>query len=357
MPDYDQNRMIILGLMSGTSLDGLDLALCEFWRLDGVLKYKLIHAETIPYSSDFKKKIEGAFEESGSYLAQLNTDLGIYFGTQSKEFLNRLNIRADYISSHGQTIFHRPENRMTLQIGSPAHIAAIAQHPVIADFRSGDVARGGQGAPLVPVGDELLFHEYDACLNLGGFANVSMNRDGKRIAFDICVCNMLLNEIASLKGLEYDENGQMATMGKIDSPILGKWNQEVLNSLDAGKSLGREDFERIYRQDLKQENSKPEDLMATASLHISTILGVILEKYSVRNVLITGGGALNGALISELKKNTRAIIELPGKEMIFYKEAIIFALLGYLRVNHQTNVWSSVTGASEDHIAGGLWYS
>lgn len=347
--------MNILGLMSGTSLDGLDMALCEFIDDGEKIRYKLLAAETFEYSDRTRERISGAFMESGSYLAKLNSDLGIYFGEKAREFINRTNIRVDYISSHGQTIFHKPSERSTLQIASPAHIAAMSGIPVVADFRSGDVARGGQGAPLVPIGDKLLFSEFEACLNLGGFSNVSIKSNFGIKAFDIGVCNMLLNSIAEKVGQSYDDGGKIASTGHINQSLLKHWNDGVTSSLSEARSLGREDFEAIYAQDIKNSDLEVSDLMATAIEHVSIIIGDLLNTYHLNEVLVTGGGAFNNSLVKSIESKFQGSLHIPDSRIVSFKEAIIFALLGYLRVNNKVNVLSSVTGASEDHVSGGIW--
>ena len=219
-----KNTIKAIGMMSGTSLDGLDIAAVEFSYNDTKWSFKLKEAETIPYTDELKKRLETAHTLSGIELTNLNAEYGIFLGEQATKFIEQTKFAADLIASHGHTVFHQPENGFTLQIGSGAHLAAKSNCLTICDFRTGDVVLGGQGAPLVPIGDSLLFSEYDYCLNLGGFANISYDKNGVRLAFDNCPVNIVLNPLAEKFGLPYDKNGDLGRKGKVNESLLNKLN-------------------------------------------------------------------------------------------------------------------------------------
>jgi anhydro-N-acetylmuramic acid kinase len=259
------------------------------------------------------------------------------------------------ICSHGHTIFHVPNLSLTLQIGSPAHIAAAAGVPVIADFRTKDVALGGQGAPLVPIGDALLFSKYAACLNLGGIANISFQEANQRIAGDLSICNILLNAIAAMEDKEYDEGGMLARNGKVIDSLVAKWNAIPFYKEALPKSLGREFFETYYKEDLLPNEHSVEDLMRTSVEHIAIQVSGFIESKSISQTLVTGGGAFNEFLIERLRDLSNAEIHIPSSEIIQFKEAIIFGFLGVLRLSGEVNTLSSVTGASKDSVGGAIW--
>ena len=207
----------VIGLMSGTSLDGLDVAYCRFELAEGKWDYKILCANTYGYSNDWRRRLSTLENATALEYARCNVDLGHYFGKCVCKFLTDNGLDAntvDFVSSHGHTVFHQPEIGLTTQIAYPNTIAAETGLPVVADFRTLDVALGGQGAPLVPIGDSLLFGDYDSCLNLGGIANISFRKEGRRVAFDISPCNMILNYLSGKMGEPYDEDGQMAKSGR-----------------------------------------------------------------------------------------------------------------------------------------------
>lgn len=340
-----------LGLMSGTSLDGLDLCLARFSN-PGNWQYEILAAETIEYSPGFRQQLESLFSRKPEELQQEHIEFGTYLGRMAADFLNRTGIPADLVSSHGHTFFHRPELGQTFQLGEGAAIAATCKLPVICDFRRPDVKAGGQGAPLVPVGDEYLFPGYDACLNLGGFSNISMKRDGRRIAFDICPVNMLLNHIAAGNGLVYDRDGEMARRGRVDPELLGRFESLAFYGKSGPRSLGREWFEQELLPLLESRQGNAEGLMRTAQEHIILRLLAVFEEYRVRDVLLTGGGVYNKALVEGLQERTATVITLPSEELISFKEALVFGFLGVLRMRGEINVFASVTGAPADHCAG-----
>lgn len=343
----------ILGMMSGTSLDGLDLALCEF-VFDGKWSFKLIEAETLPYDEGMHRFLSSVYSSSGEELASAHTRFGRFLGEAAKSFLQRKKLQADYISSHGHTIFHQPAKGYTFQLGDGNAIAAVSGLPVVYDFRSKDVALGGQGAPLVPVGDRLLFGEYDYCLNLGGIANISFEQDGKRLAYDVCPCNLVLNHLAGLKGMSYDRDGQIASSGIVQKDLLEKLNNWSYYQKQFPKSLGREDMERDIFPLLENKYSA-ENLSATFCEHIAQTIGHA-SKGRIKKMLVTGGGAFHKYLIGRLNEYCESTLIIPPAQIINFKEAIIFAFLAALRLENQINTLSSVTGANHDSVGGVICY-
>ena len=344
--------MKIIGLMSGTSLDGLDVALCSFEEKNGQMQFAIEQAYTYDYSKDWKIRLQSAVSLSGEELTNLDADYGYYLADCVLDFIQKFDCQeVDYIASHGHTVFHQPQNNFTLQIGSGAHIFAKTQIPVIADFRTQDVAMGGQGAPLVPIGDKLLFSDFDYCLNLGGFSNVSFEKDGQRIAFDIVAVNIVLNKLAEQEGFAYDNAGEMGRKGKLLPHLLEQLNNLPYYKQTAPKSLGYEWVEKEIFPLLDMQQNSIADLMATMYEHIAIQIGSVLKGAS-KKVLVTGGGAYNTFLMEKIKEYASANITQADDLIISYKEALIFAFLGYLKIQHKNNVLASVTGAAKDHIAG-----
>lgn len=337
--------------MSGTSLDGLDICYSKFIKTDSDWNFEILKCETIPYSTVWENDLKSAIHLSSEKLLQLNSEFGFYLGEKTQEFILKNNItELDLISSHGHTVFHQPKNKFTLQIGDGRAITIKTNKTVVYDFRSQDVLLGGNGAPLVPIGDELLFSEFDACLNLGGFSNISLKRDEKRIAFDICPVNIILNDLALKLGKKYDESGDLARSGIIDYELLNELNQLKFYQEKAPKSLGIEWINAEILPLIK--NQKTEDLLATFTEHSSIQIARVFEEFKIKNVLITGGGTYNSYLIEKIKAKTKTEIHIPTKEIIEYKEALIFAFMGVLRSLNLNNVLSSATGSLMDHSSG-----
>lgn len=339
----------IIGLMSGTSLDGLDLCYCSFSNSES--EFKIHTAQSYPYSDNWKRKLQKAFELNARDLVQLDADLARLFATLINQFITENDIKElDAIASHGHTVFHQPEKHFTKQIANGAYIAALTGITVISDFRSADIALGGQGAPLVPVGDRDLFQDYNNRVNLGGFANISFKNDQNEIiAFDVCPANMALNELAKLKGFEYDNNGEIASKGTLDIDLLTQLNDLEFYKRNSPKSLGIEWYTEHFKPILLSSSTSLENKMRTLIEHISMQLSFSFKKGSV---LLSGGGAHNRFLVDRIKANCENEIVLPDKNIIDFKEALIFAYLGFLRLLNKNNVLSSVTGASKDHCAG-----
>ncbi len=354
------DNALVIGLMSGTSLDGLDLCACEFKNIGTSIEFNIIITETIPYSEEWRKTLNNAVHLSGEKLTKLHHDLGEYFGKATLDFIRRNQLAPALISSHGHTVFHQPHKGFTLQIGAGANIAAITGIDTVCDFRTKDIALGGQGAPLVPIGDQYLFSNYEACLNLGGIANISYSQNQKRIAFDICPVNMALNYYAEKLNLSYDNKGQIAASGKVKEDLLNQLNHLNFYLETGPKSLGKEWFEKYFLPivtDYENENNAEiADILCTLVEHIAIQHSLIFSSSKIKGpVLVTGGGALNDFLISRIISNSETKIYIPDVDVINYKEALIFAFLGWLYCENKTNTLSSATGAQKDSIGGALY--
>lgn len=350
----NKNTINAIGVMSGTSLDGLDIAAVKFEYLNEKWRYELQASKTFSYPKEWEEKLRQAPELKGEELTALDSSYGSFIGEQVKNFLLKTNFAPDLIASHGHTIFHHPEKSYTLQIGNGAFIAAATNQTTVTDFRTGDVALGGQGAPLVPIGDRLLFAEYKHCLNLGGFANISFEKDGKRVAFDICPVNFILNLFAKEAGLPFDKNGELGKKGKVDSGLLNHLNQILYYQSSPPKSLGREWVEQEFLPVLNQSGISNANKIRTVYEHIALQIGRTIGNNG--ETLLTGGGAFNTFLVKRLKATSNVKFIIPPEQIINFKEAIIFAFLGVLRINNCNNCLASVTGAQSDSC-GGIVYN
>ncbi|MEI6456610.1 MAG: anhydro-N-acetylmuramic acid kinase [bacterium] len=345
----------VIGLMSGTSLDGVDIAFCEFRFKAEQWHYSILKAETVPYTTKWKERLAGLGPGSALELALTDTEYGHYLGKLCRKFIEKYNLEPAFIASHGHTIFHQPARHLTLQIGRGSAIAAEAGYPVVSDFRSLDVALGGEGAPLVPIGDRLLFPGFDACLNLGGFANISFEAKGKRIAFDICPVNIVLNALAAQAGKTYDRDGILSRSGHISEPLLKKLNALTFYKKAPPKSLGREWVEQHVISLLAGSGVSLADQLATFTEHVAIQISHSYPSGRDGKILVTGGGALNKFLISRMREHIRHDLVIPDKLTLNFKEALIFAFLGVLRWNGSANCLSSVTGAELDNSGGCIY--
>ncbi len=346
----------VIGLMSGTSLDGVDLVYTSIFKENGEYSYQILNSETISYPKKWEDTLQNAFYSSEYKLKQLDKSYGVYLGEVVNEFIQNNSLKnIDFIASHGHTIFHKPNEGFTLQIGNGQQISNTTNLKVISDFRTQDVLLGGQGAPLVPIGDKLLFSEYDYCLNLGGFSNISFEKNNERIAFDICPVNIVLNYYAKQLGFNFDDKGEIAKSGNIDSNLLKALNSISFYSLPIPKSLG---FEFVEAEIIPLINSfklPVKDILRTFVAHISVKIVEQLKNSTSKKMLVTGGGAYNEFLIEEIKRLTNCNIIIPGNALIDFKEALIFAFLGVLRLENQINCLRSVTGANKNHSSGKIF--
>lgn len=346
--------------MSGSSMDGVDLAYCELNEENGKWSYDIKQAETIPYNEKWRVRLSQLRKQSPIIYAKTHTFYGHYLGQLVKDFCQKHSLQPDFVSSHGHTIFHDPESMLTAQVGDGAAISAISGLPVVCDFRSVDAALGGQGAPLVAIGDRLLFGEYDFCLNLGGFANLSCEHEGKRIAFDVAPANIPLNRIAREFKQDYDKDGEIAARGKVDYQLLQSLNELPFYSKKGPKSLAREWINREFWPVMRESEANREDKMKTLCDHIGKQIGENIEELAGsdspdKKVLITGGGAYNKTLIDHIQTHTDIEVVIPDEKLVEYKEALVFAFLGVLRVRNEVNCLAASTGASHDNIGGAIY--
>ncbi|MBC7390393.1 MAG: anhydro-N-acetylmuramic acid kinase [Opitutaceae bacterium] len=345
----------VVGLMSGTSLDGLDIAFCQFKIVEHNVEFKIIEATTYNYSEEERQNLN-LMNSSAEKLAEADYNFGRFCGEKVNDFLTKHKLKADFVASHGHTIFHQPGKGFTTQIGNGAAISAACGLPVVSDFRSMDVCYGGQGAPLVPVGDLLLFKNYKYCLNLGGIANISIKQDNDGIsAFDICPANLALNQLAQEKGYSYDNSGSFARSGYVNKKLLEELNGFEYYANIPPKSLGKEWVDQVFNLTLNKYNDTVENKLSTVCEHISIQIAKTIQFKG--EMLVTGGGALNLFLIETIKQKIQVEckVVIPDIELIGFKEALIFAFLGYLRITNQPNALKSVTGASESSIGGALY--
>lgn len=350
----NKNSYEVVGVMSGTSLDGIDLAHLHF-RHDGQKwSFTIKEAVTIPYSHDWVAVLKTAIANDEEQLGELNRKYTALLGATIRDFISQNKIeRLDAVCSHGHTILHNPSAGYTLQIGNLPQIAVISGQTVVCDFRVQDVQLGGQGAPLVPIGDRLLFSDYEYCLNLGGFSNISFEEDGKRRAFDISPVNTVLNHYAARLGLAYDDGGTIAASGHVDAALVEQLNALPFYAQAFPKSLGFEFVQQTVLPLMESAAISAQDKLATFTQHIALQIGKALQNRSSGTMLVTGGGAYNRFLINSIQVHLPHIrLEIPDAKTLEFKEALIFGLLGVLKLRGQVNVLSSVTGARHDHSAG-----
>ncbi len=342
----------VIGVMSGSSLDGIDLALCRFGQKHGQWSFTVEAARTIPYGLEMKERLLAATEADGLELARLHRDIGMAIGQACHVLLQEH--PAELIASHGHTIFHQPDEGLTLQLGSGAHIAAASGLPTITDFRTLDVALGGQGAPFVPFGERHLFPEHRVFVNLGGIANIAVHGGERSIGYDICPCNQALDLLANEAGKPYDADGAMARSGKVDAELLAALDALAFYKQPPPRSLGREWFDAQLKP-LITSDALLADRMRTVMEHVAALVARELDKAGAGTGLFTGGGAHNGFLIERIAALGPARPVLPAKELIDYKEAVIFAFLGLMRWRGEANTLASVTGARRDSCGGALY--
>lgn len=356
----------VIGLMSGSSLDGLDIAFVEFQENGGKWTYEMLKADCYAYDEEWIERLKNATSLPALDYQLLHVEYGHYIGKQVNRFIEdyMLNFQVALIASHGHTSFHIPSKKMTAQLGDGAAIAAETGLPVVTELRALDVALGGQGAPIVPIGEKLLWSEYDYFLNIGGIANISINAV-QYIAFDICPANRVLNMLANDAGKNYDDGGEMAASGLVNSELLEKLNQLDYYKLPFPKSLANDFGTDVVYPMIKNSGCGIPDAMRTYTEHIAVQIKNAIEaennyKLQTTNykLLATGGGVFNSFLMNRIEKNLKELnIEViaPDEQLVNYKEALIMAFMGVLRWRQENNVLSSVTGAARDSIGGALW--
>lgn len=342
----------VIGVMSGTSLDGVDIAHVTFFKSSTNWQFQIHEATTIPYPKEWEDLLRNAIHLDFEELQAINVSYTNFLGKLVDDFIQQHAITGlDAVCSHGHTVLHQPNLGYTLQIGNLPLLADLVKLPVVCDFRVQDVALGGQGAPLVPIGDQHLFAAYDQCINLGGFSNISMIEDGKRISFDICPVNVLLNPIALELGFAYDDKGELAKSGEIHSELLQQLNALSFYQQKAPKSLGMEWILKEFHPILNFYSISRTDLLRTLVEHIAIQIASVLKENS--KALFTGGGSYHQFLIERIAFYVPLVqIEIPEPKIIDFKEALIFGFLGVLKLRNEVNVLKSVTGASKDHSSG-----
>lgn len=341
--------------MSGTSLDGIDMTYVNFQK-NKFWEYKILFAKTFKYDDLWKKKLECSQDLNSNELKILNEQYTQFLAYKINKFIEENSIKEiDFIGSHGHTIFHKPSAGYTFQIGNIQNLANYVGKTIICDFRIGDIMLGGQGAPLVPIGDLLLFKNHDTCLNLGGFSNISIKKNNKVIAYDICAVNTVFNFLSKKIKLEFDNEGSNARKGKLIKDLYDKLENLKYYSLNPPKSLGIEWVKSKVFPLLEHFSSySVYDLMHTYLVHISKEIAKNLNQSD--SVLITGGGAYNSFLIEQIRKHTKAELILPERLLIEYKEAIIFGFLGVLKFRKEINCLKSVTGSKKNHSSGKIFH-
>ncbi len=355
MNKIGRNLFKVTGIMSGTSLDGADFAACTFAFNHGRWEYTIEHAITFAYSMEWKNRLKTLLNSSADDFAKVHYDYGRLTGKMAKRFHLETGFDPLFIATHGHTIFHNPAGGYTIQAGSGAAVAIAAEKPVICDFRANDVCLGGQGAPLVPIGDKLLFSKYDACLNLGGFSNISFEKENSRFAFDICPVNTVLNFLSNKMNLDYDQEGNLARQGKVLKTLLDQLNALTYFKTSPPKSLSVEWLNRHVLPLLQPQDRTVPDLLRTLVEHIAIQISDVLRTYKIKNTLITGGGVHNRFLIERLKTLSLCKLVVPENKLVDYKEALVFAFLGLLRWIEQPNCLASATGASGNAVGGAVY--
>lgn len=349
----NKDKIQCIGLMSGTSLDGLDVCCVTFSKEGSGWNFHIDCARGYTYPDHLKWQLGvGAQQMSALEFVTLHSAYGHFLGERVNEFMAEYGVRPDLIASHGHTIFHEPQKRIMYQIGDGAAIAAETRIPTVSDFRRLDIMLGGQGAPLVPIGDRLLFGQYDYCLNIGGFSNISFEKEGQRVAFDISPVNYVINHYCRQIGLDFDLDGLIARRGQVHLELLNELNALPYYSEPAPKSLGREWVETVVYPLIEKYPLTLEDKLRTFYEHAALQVAAVVQGGSL---LVTGGGAFNVFLMERIKQLTGCELAIPDKQIIEYKEALIFALLGVLYVCDEVSCLRSVTGAQRDNIGGMLF--
>lgn len=352
-----------IGIMSGSSLDGIDIVFTELEERAGKWAFEIKAAACIPYTTEWKHKLENAASLNAYDYALLHTDYGRLIGETINRFIekNSLFHQVQLIASHGHTVFHAPQYQMTAQIGDGATIAALTRINVVSDLRNMDVALGGQGAPIVPVGEKLLFSQFDSFLNLGGIANISIRKDDEYIAFDVCPANRVLNMLAEKTGKAFDENGVIARSGEINKPLLDILNDQPYYRLPYPRSLANSFGTEVIYPLIEAAAIPVADAMCTYVEHIATQVALAargLVSGGETQMLITGGGAYNAYMVERIQHVLQPLnvtVSIPADDIVQYKEALIMALLGVLRWREENTVFKSVTGASRNSIGGAVW--
>ena len=356
----------VIGLMSGSSLDGLDIAYCEISVEGGIYSYKILKAECAPFPAKWKLRLEKLVLQNAITYIKTHTFFGHFIGETVRDFIERngLQGQVDFIASHGQTIFHQPENHFTSQIGCGAAIASRSGYPVVCDFRTTDVALSGQGTPIAPAANRYLFPQYKYFLNLGGISNIAVNIDGRYIAYDVSPVNLVLNKLAGELGKDYDEDGKTARSGVVNEALLDELNASWYYEKDYPKSLSGGWVSKVMLPVVYRHRIAIEDKLRTACELIAIQLGNAFDKVQQKEgitidendqLMVTGGGAFNKFLMERITAIAPMKVTIPDRETVEFKEALLMALMGVLRVRNEVNCFSSVTGSQRDNIGGCIY--
>jgi anhydro-N-acetylmuramic acid kinase len=354
-----------IGLMSGSSLDGLDIVFAELNEHAGSWSFDIQASACYEYDAAWRKRLEFVIDLNARDYQLLHADYGHYLGAQVNQFINEndLHFKVGLISSHGHTSFHMPSKKMTAQLGDGAAIAAVTGLPVVSDLRALDIAFGGQGAPIVPIGEKFLFPEYRMFLNLGGIANISFNFPGNYIAFDVCPANRVLNMLSNLENKAFDEGGNRAASGTINTDLLEQLNRLDYYQKGYPKSLANNFGTETVFPVIEEKGLPINDALSTYVAHIIFQLKKVIDsmpRHEVENqkLLVTGGGAFNDFLIRQLKTEVSLFdidVVVPEENIVNNKEALVMAFIGVLRWRQEYNVLASVTGAQRNSIGGAVW--
>ncbi len=360
----------VLGLMSGSSLDGLDIAYCTFEvdaskKENPIVNWNMLEAATLPFSEKWQVRLGHLPAQSALIFAKSNTYFGYYMGELVNTFLKESSIQPDFIASHGHTIFHYPNERCTVQIGDGAALAATTGLPVVCDFRTTDIALDGEGTPLAPIADKYLFGGYDFYLNIGGIANISCSVGERMIAFDVGAANQVFNRLANLAGQDFDKDGKLAAEGNLLTGLYYKINQLPYFEQDYPKSLDNQWLQHHIVKTYLEEEGSVSDKLRTACEQLAFQVHQSVKKICYEEKLrkerytmfLSGGGVFNNYLIACLKNYCPQIdFVIPEKKIIQFKEAALIALLGVLRMEGLPNCLASVTGAKRDSVGGAVYF-
>ncbi len=349
----------VIGIMSGSSLDGLDIAYCSLEENGGNWSYTIENAICVPFDTILYTQLNTITNLTVPEFMQLHTHFGRWIGLQLNNFIAQFELehKVHLIASHGHTAYHFPANATTVQIGCGAAIAATTNLPVVNDLRAMDMAFGGQGAPIVPICEQLLFKNYNAFINIGGISNITINNGEIITAFDVCAANRILNVLANELGQPFDDEGELASAGTINQNLLQALNNLPYYTKPSPKSLGNEFGLQTVIPLIKQFNDSTINNLATYTEHIIFQLTQAINTNKVTGkVLVTGGGAFNKFLIESLQNQCRQIVvEVPDALTINYKESLAMAIMGALRWREENNTIKTATGARQASVGGALW--
>jgi anhydro-N-acetylmuramic acid kinase len=361
MPKVKQSNIYrAVGLMSGTSGDGLDIASCLFKQnVNQGWTYELNQTKYVPFKKPWNSILHAYEDWSPADLMAYHISFGTWLGIQVNNFIHEYDLNPDIVASHGHTVIHQPEKQVTFQLGNGQAIFNEVGIPVITDFRQKDVLMGGQGAPLVPVADKFLFPKNSVCLNLGGIANATFKTKNQLKAFDICPFNLLLNHYAGKLGLPFDKDGAIAKSGEFNELVNQRLNEHPFYQLDGPKSLDKAFVYQTFIPLIEREPLPEADILHTLCVHFVDKILFTVQQLCMPSakVFITGGG-IHNSFIKELLFNRsrgKMSIDVPDQKLIDFKEALCFAFLGVLRIREETNTLASVTGANADSCSGVIY--